>query len=284
MEIKFNDVDFIYNKNTEIANKVLSNINLEIEESKITSIIGRSGSGKTTLVEMINLLKKPNSGTITVDKFEINNKTKKIKNVNDLRKNIGLIFQFPEEQFFNMTVYDEISFGLKSLNVKHKNLEKKILDSLKMVGLDKEYLYKNPFTLSNGEKRKIAIASILIYNPKILIFDEPTIGLDSLSKKNLIQLIRTLKMKYKKTIIIISHDIEIVHQISDRVILMNNGEIILNSDKYSVFKNDKILKKCGITQPKAIQFTNLVYKKTGKKIGYRDDINDIIKDVYRNVR
>ena len=282
MEIKFTDVGFFYNHNSSIEKKVLTNINTEIKNGKITSIIGRSGSGKTTLVEMIDVLKKPTYGSVKIDDFIITNKTKKIKNINKLRSDIGFIFQFPEEQFFNMTVYDEISFAMKSLKNKSKNIEKKVIDSLKMVGLSKDYLYKNPFSLSSGEKRKIAIASIISYNPKTLIFDEPTIGLDSVSKKNFIQLLRTLKTKYKKTIILISHDIELVHLLSDHVILINNGKVILEGDKYTVFKDDISLKKCGILAPNAIRFSKIVYGKTGKNIGYRDDINDIIKDVYRN--
>lgn len=285
MEIKFNNVFFSYNKNTALEHEVLKNINIDIKEGKISSIIGRSGSGKSTLVEMINALNIPTSGEIKINDFVITNKSnKKIKNINDLRVNVGLIFQFPEEQFFNMTVFDEISFGMKYFNYKTKDIEKRIRDSLKMVGLGEEYINRNPFTLSNGEKRKVAIASILAFNPDVLIFDEPTIGLDSISKKNLIQLFRNLKSKYKKTIIIVSHDNELIHKISDHIYVLNDGKIILEGDKYSVFKNEKVLKECGIKVPNEIEFSNLVYKKTGIKIGYRDDINDIIKDVYRNAR
>ena len=133
---------------------VLKNINLDIKEGKISSIIGRSGSGKSTLVEMINALNIPSKGEVKINDFIITNKSKRIKNINDLRVNIGLIFQFPEEQFFNMTVYDEISFGMKYFNYKTKDIEKRVKDSLKMVGLNQNYINRNPFTLSNGEKRK----------------------------------------------------------------------------------------------------------------------------------
>ena len=154
MEIKFNNVYFSYNKNTPIENEVLKNINLDIKEGKISSIIGRSGSGKSTLVEMINALNIPSKGEVKINDFIITNKSKRIKNINDLRVNIGLIFQFPEEQFFNMTVYDEISFGMKYFNYKTKDIEKRVKDSLKMVGLNQNYINRNPFTLSNGEKKK----------------------------------------------------------------------------------------------------------------------------------
>ncbi|MEG0021799.1 MAG: ATP-binding cassette domain-containing protein [Bacilli bacterium] len=285
MEIKFDEVFFSYNPKSKIEKEVLKNINIDIKPSKISSIIGKSGSGKSTLVEMINALNYPTKGTLKINEFIIDSNSKrKIKNINNLRINVGLVFQFPEEQFFNMTVYDEIKFGMTYFKYQTKDMKKRVIDSLKMVGMDKSFMDRNPFALSSGEKRKIAIASILAFNPSIVILDEPTIGLDSISKKNLIHLIRTLKTRYKKTIIIISHDIELVHQISDYVYVLNDGKIVLEGEKFELFKNEKKLKEYGIDCPKAIKFSNLVYEKKGIKIGYRDNINDIIKDVYRNVR
>lgn len=284
MEIKFNDVSFSYNVKSPLEKEILKNIDLEIENGKITGLIGKSGSGKSTMIQLINALNFPTKGNLEVGTFIIDSKKKKIKKINNLRVNIGLIFQFPEEQFFNMTVYDEISFGMKYFKFKTPDIEKRVVNALKMVGLNKDYLYRNPFTLSSGEKRKIAIASILAYNPSIIILDEPTIGLDSISKKKLVELIRTLKNRYKKTIILVSHDVDIIHQISDKVIVLNEGKVVLEGNKYEVFKHETELKKYGIKLPKTIEFSNLVYKKTGKKIGYRDDINDILKDVYRNAR
>jgi energy-coupling factor transport system ATP-binding protein len=284
MEIKFNNVSFSYNVKSPLEKEVLKDINIEIENGKITGLIGKSGSGKSTMVQLINVLNFPTKGNLEVGTFIIDSKKRKIKKVNDLRVNIGLIFQFPEEQFFNMTVFDEISFGMKYFKFKTADIEKRVVNALKMVGLNKDYLYRNPFTLSSGEKRKIAIASILAYNPSIIILDEPTIGLDSISKKKLVELIRTLKNRYKKTIILVSHDVDLIHQISDKIIVLNDGKVVLDGNKYDVFKHEAELKKYGIKLPKAIEFSNLVYKKTGKKIGYRDDINDILKDVYRNAR
>lgn len=285
MEIKFNNVSFSYNVKTPLEKEVLKNINIEIENGKINSIIGKSGSGKSTMIQLINALNYPTKGIVEVGTFVLDSINKKrIKKINDLRVNIGLIFQFPEEQFFNMTVYDEISFGMKYLKFKTNDIEKRIVNALRMVGLNKNYLYRNPFTLSSGEKRKVAIASILAYNPSVIILDEPTIGLDSISKKKLIELIITLRNRYKKTIILVSHDIDLIHQISDKIIVLHDGKVVLEGNKYDVFKHELELKKYGIKLPQIIEFSNLVYKKTGKKIGYRDDINDILKDVYRHAR
>ena len=285
MEIKFNDVEFSYNTNLPTETKVLNKINISFKEGKITSLIGRSGSGKTTIAELINALLFPNEGTIEYGSFLLSSKG--IKNnheINNLRVNIGLIFQFPEEQFFNMTVKEEISFGMKYFKYKTKDIENRVISSLKLVGLSEEYQDRNPFTLSSGEKRKVAIASILAFNPKVIILDEPTIGLDNVGKKNLIQLIRKLKMRLNKTIILITHDIELVHAVSDNVILLDKGNIVLEGDKYTVFKNEELFKEYGMHIPKMIEFSNLVYRKKGIKMGYRDEINDLIKDIYRYVK
>ncbi len=285
MEIKFNDVNYIYNKNSSIKNEVLRNINIKFNEGEITSIIGRSGSGKTTIAELMNALLYPSEGNINIGSYLLTSKgIKNNKKINNLRVNVGLVFQFPEEQFFNMTVKEEISFGMKYFNYKTKDIDKRVSDALKMVGLDDNYLERNPFTLSNGEKRKVAIASIIAFNPKVIILDEPTIGLDSVSKKNLLQLIRKLKQRLNKTIILISHDIELVHQVSDYVVVLDKGNVIAEGDKYNVFKQEEMLKEYGIKVPKIIEFSNKVLDKKGIKIGYRDEMNDLIKDIYRYVK
>lgn len=279
MEIKFNNVSYTYNPNSPIKKKALSNINLSIKEKQINGIIGRSGSGKTTLVELLNALLIPTDGNIKVDEFIIQ-KDKKIINVNNLRVNIGLVFQFPEEQFFNLKVKDEIKFGMKYFDIKADEIDNRCIEALNMVGLDDSYLNRDTFKLSSGEMRKVAIASVLAFNPKVVILDEPTIGLDSSSKKNLINLIRLLKVKYDKTVIVITHDVDLLHQISDYIFVLNNGKLVLEGDKYQVFTNEELL-NYGLIPPKIIEFEKLVLKKKNIKIGYRDDVNDLIKDIYR---
>ena len=192
MEIKYENVSYVYNPKTALKKVALKDINLVIQDSQINALIGTSGSGKTTLIELLNSLLVPTKGKVIVDKDIIANKGY-IKNINQLRRKVGIVFQFPEEQFFNLTVKKEIEFGLLSFNYRTNELDKRVSDALKMVGLDDSYLERDPFKLSNGEQRKVAIASILVFNPKIIVFDEPTIGLDYDSKKNLIKLIRMLK-------------------------------------------------------------------------------------------
>lgn len=267
MEIEINNLNFSYNKE-----EILKNINLKIDKEKITGIIGKSGSGKTTLIDLISGLLNTSSGIIKYDK----------KETIDL-KNIGYCFQNSKSQFFYDTVKKEIESSAIINNYRVNELDKRINDVLKIVKLKQDILSKNPSDLSQSEAKKLALANILIYNPKLIILDEPTIGLDSNSKEELVRLLKMLKNKYKKTIIIVSHDLNFLHRIVDNVITLYNGEVVINGPKYEVFNDTKRLKKYGLLPPYIMMFSNKVYTKKGIKIGYRDEINDLIKDIYRNV-
>ncbi len=281
MEIKLKDVGYIYNEGTPFSNKALEDINLNLNEEKIIGIIGKSGSGKTTLVQLLNGLFVPSKGSIQVGDFTIK-KGMKLGNINDLRRKVGLVFQFPEEQFFNPTVKDEISFALKYFKYKNERINKQVSDALTMVGLDNEYLSRNVFNLSGGEKRKIAIASILVFNPKIVILDEPTVGLDYKSKKRMMDLIKKLKERYNKTVIIVSHDIDMLNVIADDIVVMNEGTVMMSGNKNEVFKNTSLFHEIGLRLPKIVEFTGKTAKK-GIILGKHTDIMDLMKDIYRNV-
>ena len=280
MEVKFNKVSYIYNHNTPFSKIGLDNVDAYFEKGKIHGITGISGSGKTTMIELIDALMIPSEGVINVGNSTIS-KTKIVKKVNNLRHKIGLVFQIPEDQFFCDTVEKEISFGIKCFNKNKKDVSKHVKDSLLMVGLDESYLSKDPFSLSSGEMRKIAIASVLAYNPQLIILDEPTICLDEKSKDNLIKMIKMLKNRYKKTLIIVSTDTDLLLKICDDVTVLSKGKVVLTGSKYDVFKQD--IEKYGLKKPKIIEFEQLVLKEKGIRIGYRDEINDLMKDIYRNV-
>lgn len=283
MEVKFEDVNYSYKKINYVEKEVLQNINLTIKEGQVNGIIGPSGSGKTTLLELMDALIFPTSGNIQVGQYQIDSNSKST-DFRDLHFRVGFLFQFPEEQIFNTTVKEELEFSLKYYHYKEKQLDERVLDALKMVDLGPEYLEKDPFSLSSGEKRKVALASVLILNPDVLILDEPTLGLDDISKRSLMKLLRMLKNRYHKTIVIVSHDTDFLHQIVNYVFVLYNHKIVLQGDKYDVFKQVKKLKQYGIHVPKVIEFSDKVLQKKGIKIGYRDDINDLIKDIYRYVK
>lgn len=282
MEIKINNVTHIYNENTPYSKIALSNVNLTLEPGHVIGIVGKSGSGKTTLVELLNALIIPTLGNIEIEKFNIKNNMK-LDNINDLRRKVGLVFQFPEEQFFNPTVKDEVAFALKYFRYKNERIDEQVIEALTMVGLDDGYLGRNVFNLSGGEKRKVAIASVMVFNPKILILDEPTIGLDYKSKKKLMQLVKKLKDRYNKTIIVVSHDVDMLNIIADDIIVMNDGKVVNNGTKKDVFEDTDTFVKYGIRLPKIVEFVEKVRIEKGINLGKSNDVKDLIKDVYRNV-
>jgi len=261
----------INNLSHKYDNKIsINDLTIEMEDNKIYGLIGESGSGKTTLLELIDGLLKPSSGEII-----INDTT----NIKEIRKDIGFIFQFPEEQFFEVNVKKEIEYSLNNFKIN----KDKVMDAISLVGLNKEILNKKTKELSNGERRLVAIASVLVYNPKIILFDEPTIGLDSNNKNKLIWLIKQLKNTYNKTIIISSHDIDLLYELCDDLIILKDGKLIMYGDPVSVYKEEDILERYNIDLPSILKFEKLVNKKKGIKLMHTNSINDLIKEIYRNV-
>lgn len=278
MEVKISNLSFYYDKKTK--NRIIDSINLKIKNNTIVSITGKSGSGKTTLVELIGALKIPNSGKITIGDIVINKK--KIFDDNILKKAVSYVPQNCEYQLFNKTVYDELTYPFK---FKNEKIERdKVIEYLNLVDLNESFLDRNPLALSTGEKRKVVIASTLLLNTDIIIFDEPSVGLDSKSIKNFIRLLKNLKNNFAKTIIVVSRDIEFIHKISDQIVILHEGKIIADGDKYTAFNDVDLLNKYGLSIPKTMEFSNLVLSKKNVKIGYRDEINDLLKDIYRYVR
>lgn len=282
MEIKFENVSYSYLAGTPLQVDALIDINTTIIPNKINALIGPSGSGKSTMIELINGLKLPTKGIVYVGKHKLRNNIR-IVNANKLRFDIGVVFQNPEDQFFQKTVKKEIEFGMKYFGYKIEKINQRVEDSLKMVGLDNSYINRNPFELSGGEKRKVAIASVLAFNPEVIILDEPTNGLDTTSKESLIKLIKMLKEKYKKTIIVVSHDVDVMYRFVDNVIILSKGKILLQGNKYEVFKNIDMLTDNGVKVPRIVEFLHKVEQKTGKYLGDIDNVDDLTKEIVKNV-
>lgn len=259
MAIKFKDVYY-----KDVINKVSFDIKME----KINSIVGCNGSGKSTLIQLLCMLKSPTKGKVLFDNTY----------------KIGLVSQQVEEQLFCETVEDELKSNLESFNYTKEKLDKKIKDALKMVELDLDILKRDPLKISSSEMRKLSLAKALSINPQILILDEPCIGLDMKEKETVIRILQKLKRRYSKTIIIVTNDIELVHLVSDNIIGISNGKVLRIGNKYSFFKEVDLLKKNKIAVPKIIEFEDNVLRKKKIKLGYRDDINDLIKDILRNAK
>ncbi len=276
MEVVFNNVSYSYNKGLFNEKVALKDINLDLRSNSIHGIIGPIGSGKSTLLELMNGITRPDCGTISIGNYDLNKRNFKF---NDFRYDVGLVFQFPEKQFFCKTVAEEVAFSKKILDKKDKSIKAKVVKVLKMVGLDESYLKRSPFNLDGGEKRRVAIASVLISNPKLLILDEPTIGLDNKSKKRLVRLLKTLKEKYLKTIIIVTHDVDMLYDIVDNVIVLNDGHVVKTGNKINVFSDVELLDKNNTPVPNIIRVEKLIYDKLKVDLGYCKNINDLVKKI-----
>ena len=248
MSIEFKDVSFEYSANTPLAYKALTDINLEITEGKVTAIIGATGSGKSTLVQHLNALLLPTKGEITVFDKKIVADVKP-KNLKELRRQVGLVFQFPEYQLFEDTILKDVAFGPKNFGVDEATANQTAMEALRMVGIDEEYFPKSPLDLSGGQKRRVAIAGILAMNPKLLVLDEPTAGLDPQGASQMMKLFKKLNEDMNKTIIIVTHDMEQVLNYCDEVVVVENGRIALQTDKNTFFQDISILAKANIYPP-----------------------------------
>lgn len=277
MQVEFKNVSYSYNYKSPNEKKALNDISFYLDSNKIHGIIGPIGSGKTTLLELMNGLNKPTSGIIKVGKYNLTDKKK--LNFTKYRYDVGLVYQFPEKQFFCNTVGEEIAFSEKIYDKKHKSLRNKVIKVLKMVGLDESYINRSPLKLNGGEKRRIAIASVLISDPKLLIMDEPTIGLDNNSKKRLMRLLKALKEKHDKTIIIVTHDVDMLYEIVDNIIVLNKGNIVKTGSKIEVFKNVELLDENNTPVPNIIRVEKKIYDKTGVDLGVCNNINSLVTKI-----
>ena len=234
MGIQVKNIFYTYQKKATNATQALSDVSLEIKDNDFLAIVGETGSGKSTLAQMFNALLVPDKGDVLVNDYVINYKNRKSKKLRGLRKQVGLVFQFPEYQLFEETVEKDVAFGVKNFGVKGGEAIKRAHEALKQVGLDESYFKRAPFDLSGGEKRKVAIAGILAINPDILIFDEPTAGFDPQSSKDLMNLITEFHNN-GKTIIIITHDMDLVNTYTKRVVMLERGQVTFDGTPNELF-------------------------------------------------
>ena len=234
MGIQVKNIFYTYQKKASNATLALKDVSFEIKENDFVAIVGETGSGKSTLAQTFNALLIPDKGDVEVGSYVINYKNRKGRKLKGLRKYVGLVFQFPEYQLFEETVEKDVAFGVKNFGVKVEEALQKAHEALAQVGLDESYYKRAPFDLSGGEKRKVAIAGILAINPDILIFDEPTVGFDPQSSKELMQLIVDFH-KQGKTIIVITHDMDLVNTYAQKVFLLEQGELAFQGTPSALF-------------------------------------------------
>lgn len=259
MDIVFKNVSFTYSQGTPFENEALKNINLTIKKGEIVGIIGHTGSGKSTLIQHFNGLLKPTQGDVFVG--NINTKDKEFLK-NPIRFNIGLVFQYPEYQLFEETIEKDIAFGPTNMKLDKDEIKNRVKKAMEQVGLDYEkYKNKSPFEISGGQKRRVAIAGVLSMKPQILILDEPTAGLDPRGHDKLFSNIKDIYEKEKITVILISHSMEDVAKIADRIIVMKDGQIHSDKKTKEAFSNVDDLKSVGLNVPQITELMDTLRKK-----------------------
>lgn len=247
MQIQVKNLTHVYSEGMPFESIALSDISFEIEKGEFIGIIGHTGSGKSTLIQHLNGLLKPKSGAIFVDGVNITDKNVKMR---DIRRKIGLVFQYPEYQLFEETVHKDVTFGPLNLGLSQEEADKRAKEAIELVGLDyDEIAQRSPFELSGGQKRRVAIAGVIAMKPEVLILDEPTAGLDPKAHADILKMVEKIRHIEKNTIILISHNMGDIARLSDRVIVMDRGKIALMGTPHDVFEQAELLERLGLGLP-----------------------------------
>ena len=269
-----------YSGNTPFINDAVSDVSFKINKGEIIGIIGHTGSGKSTLVSHLNGLLKPSDGTILIENEDIWEKPKEIRKI---RSKVGLVFQYPEYQLFEETVFEDIAFGPKNMGLKGEELENRGNEICEIIGIKQEYLEKSPFDLSGGEKRRVAIAGVMAMRPQIIIFDEPIAGLDPKGRQDIMKIIANYRKATGATVIIISHSMEDMAMFTDKLLVMSKGRLVMFDKTENVFKNAEKLREIGLNVPIV---TRVFYALKEKGIDVPLDVFTVEKavEVIKNIK
>lgn len=253
MSLILNHVYHAYGADTTLQVNALQDICLTIEDGDFIGLIGHTGSGKSTLVQHLNGLLKASSGDVLFHGRDIYEKDYPLK---ELRSKVGLVFQYPEHQLFEATVFEDVCYGPKNLGLTQKEVELRAYQALKMVGLEDDFFYQSPFDLSGGQKRRVAIAGVLAMQPEILILDEPTAGLDPKGRDEILDQIKKMHDESNMTVVLVSHSMEDVANYVNRIIVMNQGRVFLDGEPKDVFSHYKELEEIGLAAPQVTYIMN----------------------------
>lgn len=262
------NLEYLYSVGTPFQTAAIKNVNFSVDKGELIGIIGHTGSGKSTLIQHMNGLLQPHSGSVYLNSKDIWSKENK-KNIRQVRFSVGLCFQYPEYQIFEEDVFKEIAYGPKQMGLSESEIKERVYESLNFVGLDKNILDKSPFDLSGGQKRRVAIASIIAMKPQILILDEPCAGLDPRGRETILSMIKEYQSSTGNTVVIVSHSMEDVAKLCSRVLVMNNGEVAMSGTVSEIYSRGKELREIGLNVP---QITEIFLKLKESGVDCRTDI------------
>lgn len=250
MPIEIKHLDHIYMPGSPFETKALDDVTLTIGDGEFVGLIGHTGSGKSTLVQHLNGLMKPDHGSVIVDGMDVSDKNTDLR---EIRRRVGLVFQYPEHQLFEETVRKDVSFGPRNLGCSEQEIEERVVKACHQVGLSDEKLDMSPFDLSGGNKRRVAIAGVLAMRPRVLVLDEPTAGLDPRGRNELLELIRGLHEEEGNTIVMVSHSMDDISALAQRIIVMNEGRVAMDGTPREVFAHPQELVDMHMGVPAAAQ-------------------------------
>ncbi|MGN1167309.1 MAG: energy-coupling factor transporter ATPase [Lachnospiraceae bacterium] len=269
MSIKLEHLNYIYSPGTAYEKKALNDICLEIPDGEFVGIIGHTGSGKSTLIQHFNGLIKATDGKLFYNGQNIYDQGYNMRN---LRNEVGLVFQYPEHQLFEIDVLTDVCFGPKNQGLSSEESKERALEALKLVGLKEKYYHTSPFELSGGQKRRVAIAGVLAMRPKVLVLDEPTAGLDPKGRDDILDQVAYLHEQTGMTVILVSHSMEDIARYADRIIVMNRGEVMYNDKPKNVFAHYRELEKVGLAAP---QVTYIMHDLKQNGFEVRTDVTTV---------
>lgn len=262
------NLNYLYSVGTPYETSAIKNISISVNKGEILGVIGHTGSGKSTLIQHLNGLLEPHSGRVILNGNDIWDKNNR-KQIRQVRFAVGLCFQYPEYQIFEETIFKEIAYGPKQMGLDDEEIARRVYEAMDIVGLDRKMCDKEPFFISGGQKRRVAIASIIAMNPQILILDEPCAGLDPKGREKILQLIKDYQKKQGNTVVFVSHSMEDIAKIADRVLVMNKGECAMLGNVEQVFSRGAELKEIGLNVP---EVTDVFLKLHDMGIDCRTDI------------
>lgn len=282
MQIVVKDVNYVYSAKTPFERHALKGVNLTINEGDFLGIIGHTGSGKSTFIMHLNGLFKLQSGEIDVFDIKLVPDKKNKSDLRRLRGTVGMVFQYPEYQLFEDTVEKDVAFGPKNMGLDDEEVRRRVKRAIELVGLDYEDIKdRAPFELSGGQKRRVAIAGIIAMQPRVLILDEPTAGLDPYGKEQILSLITHLKKECSPTVIVISHDVDEITRFASRIVVFNDGKVMFDLPMNELFRHADELHAVGLEIPKAVRIAEKLRKRGVELEGDIVSLNDLLRAIVK---